>query len=246
MATYITWPDVQSVYPEASSVVSATATQAEIMALASSIVDRHLSKIMPTPLEPDSDGVYDAIAVQATACIAADLVAYRRIRGRDDLYSETYLERSFTGTVHGHRGMGLIEAIVEGAAPLDEAVTEGEVRAPRVAGSLSTTDGTLRGRFGGGRFIGETERSFVVTITSAGGTIAAGTLTVTIVMDGLETILEDYTIADTNWLQVKDGLELQFIDGTAWTQNEYWTVTCYPPESKTVPGAIRSIEVPIG
>lgn len=238
---YCTWQDVLAVYTEASTIVSTTALQDAVLEKASGLVDNFLSPVMHTPVQPRSGGTYDPIIVESCACLAADLVSYRRKHGTDDISTEIYPQsgRQFTGTLHLHRGMGMLDALYGALAALDEKTTGGETATVEVLASLSTTNGQLGARYAGGRYQGETPHRYVVTITSSGGTVEGGDLTVSVTRDDGELVLEDETINSGGWYTVEHGLQIRFQEAASsatWTQDEYWTLNCYPPEAQDVAG----------
>ena len=242
---YCTWTDVLAVYPEASNItgLSTTALRDALLEKASGLVDNFLSPVMHTPVEPRTGGAgYDPIIVEACACLGADLAVYRKARGTDDISTEQYPQsgRMFTGTRHMHRAMGMLDALYGALAAIDEKTTAGEVATPEVLATLSTTNGTLSARYAGGRYQGETSHRYVVTITSSGGTVAAGTLAVTVTRDDGEEVLSEQLINSGGWYSVEHGLQLRFTEAASsavWTQDEYWTLNCYPPEAQDVGAA---------
>jgi len=246
---YCTWADVEAVYPEASSILTTTVARDAEIAKASGLVDAFLSPVMPTPVQPQA-GAYDAILVDACACLAADLVARRRVKGRDDLYPEEYSGRRLTCTPLGHAGYGQLAMLFANLAALAEQQTPGEVAAVGIVASLTTTNGALQARYVGGRFQGETPYRYTAEVTSAGGTIAAETLTITVTREDGEAIWTDLVVRDGSWMDVERGLQLRFqeaLASPAWASGDSWALTCTPPEVQNVsPGGVSSRPVVLG
>lgn len=247
---YCTWPDVEAVYPEASSIVTTTPARDAMLLKASGLVDNFLSPIMPMPAQPLSGGGYDAILVDSTACLAADLAARARVKGRDDLYPEDYSGRRFTCTAYGHAGYGQLAALYDSLAALAARQTPGEVALVGMVSTLTTTNGALQARYSGGRFQGETPFRYVVTITSTGGTVAAGTLAADVVREDGEELWSEQLISDGSWLDIERGLQIRFQEALAaptWASGDSWTLTCTPAEVQDMPsGGVSSRPVVLG
>jgi len=252
MSQYCVWNDVTAVYEEAANIITGgTANQTALCVKASGIADNHLNLAMHTPVESRDDDTYDPALVEAVACLAADLAAMRRVRDPEELETRDYNEVPFTGTHFGHRGMGLLSGIVSGRIALDKQVTGAEVAKPEVDRSgLSTTNGEIEFRYSGGRFNGDREKSYVLTISSSGGTVAGDDLTFTVVRDNDEEILTDKTVQGSGWIAIENGLEARFRDAASsplWTENDYVTVVCIPPEEQdVVAGDINWQDAPLG
>lgn len=248
MATYADWTDVSELWEEASSVESNTSTQAAILAQASAVVDAFLSPVMQTPIEQEG-GAYPAVVVLATAAISAHLVARRRQIGDADQWIAEYGGRTYYGTRFLHEALSLyLQPLYEARAALPDQVTPGETVLPRLAETFTTTNGKVRVRYSGGRFSLEKETVYVVTITSAAGTVAGNDLEVSIVRDNDETVAT-LTITSTGWYPIEGGLQIAFSDADSapvWEQDDYATITCTPVSADIVGGSLRSVDLPLG
>lgn len=251
MARYPTWNDVEDVWPEAGNIETATAARDAILDQASAVVDAFLSPVMHTPLEvEDESGEYPTVVVLGAAAIAAHLVARRRQTGDDDQWSGEYGGRSYYGTRFLHEGLSLyLQPLYEARAALPEQTTAGETLTPRVVESFSTTNGKFRARYSGGRYLGNKETTYVVTVTSSGGTVAGDDLVVSVVRDNDETVVAALTINSSHWYGIENGLQIAFSDADSspvWTQDEYVNLTCIPSSNEVVGGSLRTVDVPLG
>jgi hypothetical protein len=254
---YCTWQDVEAVYPEASNVITSTSDRTNLLTRASGLADNLLAKAMHVPVPARDDGTYDPVIVEAVANIAADLVAIRRVRGEDDVTTESYGATAgrdglkFTGTLWGHRGMGMLDGLVQGRLATDEQVTAAEAAQPEVDESgLSNSNGTIECRYKGGRFHVDRVTRYVVTISSAGGTVAGDDLTFTATRDNDEEIWTDHAVLSPGWIEIEHGLQIRFRDADAapvWAEDDYVVIEATPFEARdVVKGSLVSMDMPLG
>jgi hypothetical protein len=250
MSRYAAWTDVEDIWPEAGAIEDNATAQNAVIDQASAVVDAFLSPVMITPIGLELSGSYPDLIILGTAAIAAHLVARRRQTGDDDQWNADYGGRNYYGSRFLHEGLSLyLQPLYEARAALPEQVTPAETIAPKVVESFTTTTGTAIARYSGGRYLGDKPTSYVITISSSGGTVAGNDLTITIVRDNDETIVTDLSISSSGWHGVENGLQISFKDPASspvWTEDEYITITCEPVTLAVVGGTMRSVDLPLG
>lgn len=250
---YCVWSDVVDIMERAADIVSAAGEQTNVVNEATELADTYLAPLMQVPVAKETDGAYPRFVIRLTALLAADIVAVRRYHGDDDVYDRDYGSGrdalTFTGTKWGHMAMSLLQARRQAKAALDADVTAPESRSPNLVTSFSSTNGTVEVRYAAGFFEDDTRGIFTFTITSDGGTVDGGDLTISCERDREEAVWTDEEVSSSRWYHVAHGLLIRCVDAAseaAWAQDETFTVTCEAGDSQVVAEGVNSQEWNLG